>query len=299
MKRALLAVLVAAPAATLAQTAGQIVFDPTEINKADCDAANATIALDWSTSITTTAGSFTTGGTYEIFASTRSWDASDDTDDEDFCDTTSGTGWTAGLVGDTFSATSQVVTNRSVNVQDILGAVEVETCDANKKIYVCVHWFDSSNTRSGFAHSVLELSVLAPGAPVLDSVVPGDGRLHVGWTAPSSSGAEVDHYKIQATNPADTGEEPHWSGELGTTSGEIDGLTNGVTYDVVVFAYTDSDNQSEASNIMTGTPQPVDDYWDHYQDAGGQERGGCATGAAGALALLGAAGVLAIRRRKP
>jgi len=299
MKRALLAVLVAAPAATLAQTAGQIVFDPTEINKTACDSADATIELDWSTSITTTDGSFTTGGEYEIFASTRSWDASDDTDDEDFCDTTIGTDWKAGLVGAKFSATSQVVTNRSVNVQDILGAVQVETCDDDTTIYVCVHWRDSALARSGFAHSALKLSVLAPGAPVLDSVVPGDGRLHVRWTEPSSSDAEVDHYKIQATNPADTGEAPHVSGELGTTSGEIDGLTNGVIYDVVVFAYTESDNQSEASNMMTGTPQPVDDSWDHYQDAGGQERGGCATGAAGALALLGAAGVLAMRRRKP
>jgi len=39
-------VLVAAPAATLAQTAGQIVFDPTEINRTDCETADATIELD-------------------------------------------------------------------------------------------------------------------------------------------------------------------------------------------------------------------------------------------------------------
>jgi uncharacterized protein (TIGR03382 family) len=44
---------------------------------------------------------------------------------------------------------------------------------------------------------------------------------------------------------------------------------------------------------------PVSDFWDLYKKAGGQETGGCSTGATGAFALLGAAfALLAARRRK-
>ena len=65
---------------------------------------------------------------------------------------------------------------------------------------------------------------------------------------------------------------------------------------MTVSALSAAGNPSAESNALLGTPIPADDFWDRYSAAGGQEEGGCATGAAGPLALLGLAAAFARRR---
>ena len=74
---------------------------------------------------------------------------------------------------------------------------------------------------------------------------------------------------------------------------------NGVTYSVVVYAYSKAGNRSDASAAVTGTPQPVARLLGPVPgSAAAPSSGGCASGSAGALALLGTAALLALARRK-
>ena len=57
----------------------------------------------------------------------------------------------------------------------------------------------------------------------------------------------------------------------GTT---IRDLENGQAYEVTVSAYDEAENESTASDIMVGTPVPVDDFYEYYRGAGGAEDGG-------------------------
>lgn len=62
-------------------------------------------------------------------------------------------------------------------------------------------------------------------------------------------------------------------------------LENGTTYEVAVRAIDDKGNESEFSGVGFGTPVPVDDFWDRYKEAGGQQQGCSTSTGAAALAL--------------
>jgi hypothetical protein len=87
----------------------------------------------------------------------------------------------------------------------------------------------------------------------------------------------------------------------------VAGLSNGYTYNVVVSALDGSGNIGPPSSEVCDSPQPVDDFWKRYRDAGGQAGGGfCALEAAGsragsavfAVGLAAAGAAWARRRRK-
>jgi Synergist-CTERM protein sorting domain-containing protein len=86
-------------------------------------------------------------------------------------------------------------------------------------------------------------------------------------------------------------------GGINVTNLRINGLVNDQPYDVVAYAYSSALNRGPASASVTGTPKYFASFWEAYQDAGGQEQGGCG-GGAGALSLL-ALLPLALRRRWP
>jgi hypothetical protein len=114
--------------------------------------------------------------------------------------------------------------------------------------------------------------------------------LHVSCTPGSSDST----FEAKASNGAET----HFSDQESSCSDlRIGGLTNGVTYQVVAYGMNSANNPSPASAAADGTPVPTDDFWNHYKKDGGREQGGCSTGA-GALGLLGALSLLALRRRK-
>ena len=105
-----------------------------------------------------------------------------------------------------------------------------------------------------------------PGAPTITGIAPGDGKLTVSWDAPTdkgySGGSEgvIDRYTVYwgtssgLTTSTAIGSEP---AAAGTTSHEIDGLTNGQIYYVIVTAATGA-GTGPASTESSGTPVPAD-----------------------------------------
>jgi uncharacterized protein (TIGR03382 family) len=121
-------------------------------------------------------------------------------------------------------------------------------------------------------------------------------------STPAAEGYVVDATTTDAFDPVGI----HTSGRI-TSSDErpdvrLGGLVNGVVYQVRVFAFSTADNRSDfdPANAVTGIPQPVDDFFETYRAAGGVEEGGCASGAAGPVAIGAVALLLAmvVRRRK-
>ena len=82
-----------------------------------------------------------------------------------------------------------------------------------------------------------------------------------------------------------------------TRSVTINNLENGKTYSVRVVALDAAGNESEPSDTAEGTPVPTQGFWGNYQDAGGQDTGGCsAVGGISASWALLALGLLRRRR---
>jgi MYXO-CTERM domain-containing protein len=165
-------------------------------------------------------------------------------------------------------------------------------------IYVCVHFHPYTSgtavdqTVRGFASGTLTLSTQAPQTPRLDRVSPANERLEANWTA-ATGGISPEWFRVIARE-AGSATVVSTRDSQGS-SGFVSGLANGTTYDVTVAALSAAGNPSPESNALPGTPIPADDFWDRYDAAGGQEQGGCASGAAGPLALLGLAAFLARR----
>ena len=169
------------------------------------------------------------------------------------------------------------------------------SCSAGttQTIYVCV--VDLTPSPPLTLTGTITLNTTTPSAPTLQSVESSNSGLYASWT--SVSGTSIT-YKIRAT-AVDTTQDgtTHDSGPITGTTGRIGGLTNGVTYSVVVFAFNSADNRSEPSSAVEGTPVKTDDFWDRYHQAGGVEEGGCSAGSAGALAPLLLLAALWLRRR--
>jgi hypothetical protein len=98
----------------------------------------------------------------------------------------------------------------------------------------------------------------APSAPSITSITPGNNKLTVAFTAPSSDGGvAITNYKYSinggssytALSPAST-----------SNPFEITGLTNGTTYSVVILA-VNSVGDGTPSSAVNGTPAPDPIYW--------------------------------------
>jgi hypothetical protein len=298
MRRALLLLLaLAVPALVHAQTTtGTITFVPNaSIGVAECNPDNGeTIDVRWSVSATSVAG-----GTYRVFASTRAPEA--DTNGVTLCDTSDVPvdGVKAAQIGRDITAT------QASQADDLLASEFVAatgyTCSETltRTIYVCVHFFPlNQSTPSASATGQLQLDLKAPAKPINVAVTPGEEALRVAWDEGTGGQADTSYYRIRAQSADARDTSAHESGKTTSTSGRIEGLVEGVEYQVTVIAFSDADNESEPSAAVPGTPVPVEDFFEHYGASGGQEQGGCASGPAGALGILGAALALAFHRRR-
>jgi Synergist-CTERM protein sorting domain-containing protein len=131
-----------------------------------------------------------------------------------------------------------------------------------------------------------------PEIPVITKLDPGDGALEVAW----DPAANADRYFVSATP---VGQPQGFRREVSALDHRITGLTNGVQYEVRVTGVSIGGNESPVQTAPpTATPVPVNDFWRLYRGSGGQDEGGCTTGAgAGALALL-ALVPLVLRRKR-
>jgi uncharacterized protein (TIGR03382 family) len=264
------------------------------VNAAQCadSQANPLVQLEWQIP------AFTTGGTYKVVASNTAPSASTtppntcpDTDDVPTQGVRAGSvdSTSATLPVQQLAVAGSLIVSRSGSV--CTGA------DENKEVFVCVHWDSPTQNKAGVATGRFRIQTAAPSPPTGVSASPADGRLIVRWTA-STGSTLADRYFARAT-PVGGGTSADSATTNGTTV-DIGGLTNNTTYDVVVFAVSIGGNASAASAAAQGTPLPSDNFWEFYRNqSGANEQGGCASGGAGALALLFvAAGLVLSRRRK-
>lgn len=205
-------------------------------------------------------------------------------------------------VGTVSAATwvSQSTGNFSMRVSDLPVFTSATTCpqaDQDEIMRVCAftRYQNISGTcvEAKAAQSpTITYDSTPPEPPVITSVVAQDGALQINFTAKSDVStvavayeSAIGPYTVAPYGPAASG------------SIQLSGLTNGVTYAVLLLAKDAAGNQSTNSNAMSGTPVPSFGFFSTYHNDGGDTAGGCAAAPAGACPLL-ALGWVARRRRQ-
>jgi hypothetical protein len=311
MRRVLLVLLLAAPASALAQT----IVLPTGVSAIDvaqCKGTNSgqvpqlsdKMSLDLTWTVATVNSSVVQpDDVFRLYASSvqpAAGQASTSTGNKlDSCTTNvSGAPITAGQVGSDVTGVTSTTqsTPESFGTAAIAAAAGLNCTDTTSvPVYLCVQWLSSGSLVKGYATATLTLDRTIPGAPTLNSADPGDGALHLSCTAATNATTYVGSATSQAN-----ASEVHYSSEASSCSDvTITGLTNGQSYDVVVYGIDANNNPGAASNQVTGTPVVTNDFWQNYKADGGREQGGCSTAAGAAGILGGLLSVLALRRRKP
>ena len=102
-----------------------------------------------------------------------------------------------------------------------------------------------------------------PGAPAIDSLIPGDGALTVEWSDPATDGgADVTGYDLRfIRSDAPDKADANWTVRSGIWSSgalryDLGGLTDGVGYDVQVRA-ANAAGHGQWSDSITATPQTM------------------------------------------
>jgi hypothetical protein len=297
MTRALVLALLAVPALGVAQTPapGAMTFSPDALaGTPECDDGARTITTTWNVGATVNSL-----GEYRVYASNKAPPAvttgirrcitGDTPTDSEF----------AALLGIDVVPTSnpQIV---ELPIREMIVDAANFTCTETsvQTIHVCVEYFDTGVAEpAGSAVGTFQFDPRKPAAPVGVNAEPGEGALHVSWTAGSGGAVDAVRYRVSATGPAaDPG--PH-EDETPSSPHRLGNLQNGLTYSVTVTALSAAGTPGEASSPpASGTPTEVEDFWESYAKDG-REQGGCASGPGGALALLaGSALLLRLRRRK-
>ncbi len=314
MRRAwLLAFLVASPVA-LAQTpptptagqitVGEVLHTSTDkfINATECNGAG-TVRLAWRIAGFPTNGS---GVTWTLYAANK--------DTTGACPKSTDSNITAGPVSAVVAPNGAInpMTDATYATSVIVATAGKGACNqsAPEDIFLCAEGvgLDPSGVSSilGQARGKLTLDLRAPVATSAASASPGENAINVSWAAlPATADPGADYYLVDAqqigTTTAAFDPQPiHTSGPVTGDALRLSGLVNSVVYQVRVFTFSAADNRSswEPANVITAMPEPVNDFWEGYQAAGGQEQGGCASGLAGPLGLAAVAGALALRRRR-
>lgn len=213
-----------------------------------------------------------------------------------------------------------------------------EACDtqstaasANLTLYFFIVQSGGDGTKLGEGDTYpLPVDMKGPGAPKLRSIGPGHTLLKLDWDntsdttdvagfrvfcdpKPGAAGGGGDAAACSnfATAGADGGTPDlgaACANDTGATtlSTNVTGLTDGVTYSFVVAGVDFFGNVGDVSNVLCDQPEPTDDFWKVYREAGGGAGGGfCALESPGAPATtsvfglaLAAAAAAWVRRRR-
>jgi hypothetical protein len=151
--------------------------------------------------------------------------------------------------------------------------------DSEQDYYFCIQIVDEVKDQYDQQHTItwrggaeLRWDVKAPGKPTITSISPGERNLKVKWTAPTDD--DVGSYNIYyaTQGSADVYKKEVTDGSA--TSFQVTGLTNYTVYDVWMTAVDETENEGLQSGTVTGTPEPVDDFYEHYRESGGDDVGG-------------------------
>jgi hypothetical protein len=119
---------------------------------------------------------------------------------------------------------------------------------------------------------------LPPDPPTIDKVAALDGALSVHVEAPTGANRlKVRVERMDGTDGRDITQS------VGQDLFRMENLQNDVTYRVTATALDAANNESAASEAQEGTPIHTRGFLDRYDEAKGQEMGGCGA-AAGSLA---------------
>jgi hypothetical protein len=155
---------------------------------------------------------------------------------------------------------------------------------AEADYYFCIKWtytYTEYVTEYDYVFrggAPIRFDVSPPTAPELISVSPGEKNLKLKWDPPrDSGGSQVDdimEYEIyyRAEGSDEVKNKTLTNGEA--SDYQLTGLSNGVAYEVWIAAVDEARNEGAESNRLVGTPEPVEDFYEHYKDAGGSEEGG-------------------------
>ncbi len=317
LRRAAVLALLLPPLGAAAQTAGTMTFNidgkaATVLGPATCAGTNA-FSTSWSFALNGAAVTPASTNLYNVYVSNTAFTS---------CGSTLGSGTlpsgvalvpSAANISPTTSAAQIFPQTGTVTWASVVAAAAAAAsktaCAADGTIYFCAQLLQSStsSTLVGSATGSIDIQVAKPAAPVQSAPGAGDRTLYLSWTAGTPTTPVPDHFEATATatavcgvvpanTPCDTA-TPHQYGSIGSAPFAADNLVNLVPYSVVMRAVSKGGVVSDDSNAVTGTPVPVNDFWGEYA-LKGRETGGCATGAGGLLALLGAAAALRRARRK-
>ncbi|MEZ4265012.1 MAG: CFI-box-CTERM domain-containing protein [Myxococcota bacterium] len=151
--------------------------------------------------------------------------------------------------------------------------------NADARVYVVVE-----SSTSGVAVQSERIDVTIdlerPASPVLTEIVPADRRLVARWSDDNNDedGLTYEVYFSTSTIPDDPSTDSNVKSKTGITDKSYniddDSLKNDVQYFVRVAAVDDADNMSVLSAQLSQTPVSSTDFWEHYQEVGGTEKGG-------------------------
>lgn len=131
-----------------------------------------------------------------------------------------------------------------------------------------------------------------PNAPILSTVLAQDKALKVSFTVSSDTASVVPLVRVAGS--ADFVRRSAISLGAGREL-VVDGLLNGVEYEVRMTALDAAGNESAESESITGTPRRTVGFWGAYREAGGTDTGGCSL----APGLAPLAALAWIFRRRP
>lgn len=121
-----------------------------------------------------------------------------------------------------------------------------------------------------------DVDLQPPGAPSITEVKPGDSNLTVNWEDQTNAGEDGLTYKVYwcpQTFTNSTRSACQSSSHLTALSYQITGLANNKTYYVGVTAVDQNDNEGLLSELNTGQPVQVQDFFEYYKASGGKEGG--------------------------
>jgi hypothetical protein len=316
----LVAVTLAMPVLSAAQVAGQVLFandrvSPNTINASECDpSSTAQVTINWNPQFTNNYTSVPVGGTYLIYASNTA--PANGTRCQAVSNTTMGQNILAGLVGNTIIG----ATSMSVSTAALVSVAGFTCANDGSTVYVCVQGVQggSNDTVTNFAiaSATVTISTSFPKAPAITRVTAGDGALIAAW-APDGYGpgtavtqqVELEVTPIATTTDAWDAGGARIAGKYATSPVRLDGLVNGVVYDLRARAFSDAANVSDFSpaSVTTGMPQagtepPPPEPPPPAPPPPAEPRppavsgGGCSSGLTGPLGLAILAGALALVR---
>jgi hypothetical protein len=161
-----------------------------------------------------------------------------------------------------------------VNLWDLLPDGCSKGSDGESSLYFFFQYQEETYTKK-VQVVAFEYDFNPPVAPSGLTVAPGEGNLKTSWSDESNS--ETVTYNVYWKTSSFAEATKHTASSktgISTKNYTITGLSMDTSYFIAASAVDDFDNESVLTEVLEESPVLVDDFWEHYKKAGGQEEGG-------------------------